>query len=234
MTFKFPAATSLRCCSRQPRWLRSASAPRRPTPKRTEIRRAAEIRRPRPSLLRSERSQRGLSAGPDAASTSPSAPGSMPASKCCRATASSWTTRFRRNRVSIVRARKQQPPDRPPAAEPAVGYRRLSAGLPAVLMADPMSSRRRRGLVNAVVCLRRSEPQSEYTDKHRWLWVTALAMTTNYPCSACNSFRIASPICVVLTAVVPSDLMSAVRRPLASTAAIAGSTLSASAPMSNE
>ena len=39
---------------------------------------------------------------------------------------------------------------------------------------------------------------------------------------------------VVLAAVVPSDLMSAVRRPLASTAAIAASTLSASAPMSNE
>ena len=36
------------------------------------------------------------------------------------------------------------------------------------------------------------------------------------------------------TAVVPSDLISAVRRPLASTAAIAASSLSASAPMSNE
>ena len=62
----------------------------------------------------------------------------------------------------------------------------------------------------------------------------ALATRVAYACSACNSFRIASPICVVLTAVVPSDLMSAVRRPLASTAAIAASTLSASAPMSNE
>ena len=38
----------------------------------------------------------------------------------------------------------------------------------------------------------------------------------------------------VLAGVVPSDLMSAVRSPLASTAAIAASTLSASAPMSNE
>ena len=58
------------------------------------------------------------------------------------------------------------------------------------------------------------------------VWVPAFAGTTRsdlfgYPCSACNSFRIASPICVVETAVVPSDLMSAVRRPPASTAAIA-------------
>ena len=52
--------------------------------------------------------------------------------------------------------------------------------------------------------------------------------------SVCNSFRIASPICVVDTAVVPSDLISAVRRPRASTAAIAASTLSASGPRSNE
>jgi len=55
-----------------------------------------------------------------------------------------------------------------------------------------------------------------------------------YPCSACNSFRIASPICDVLTTVVPSDLISAVRRPAASTAAMAASSLSASAPISNE
>ena len=55
-----------------------------------------------------------------------------------------------------------------------------------------------------------------------------------YACSFCNSFKIASPICVVLAAVMPSDLMSAVRSPLASTAAIAASILSASAPMSNE
>ena len=55
-----------------------------------------------------------------------------------------------------------------------------------------------------------------------------------YACSFCSSFRIASPICVVEAAVVPSDLMSAVRRPLASTAAIAASTLSASTPMSKE
>ena len=57
---------------------------------------------------------------------------------------------------------------------------------------------------------------------------------TRHACSFCNSFRIASPIWLVLAAVVPSDLMSAVRRPLASTAAIAASTLSASAPMSKE
>jgi len=38
----------------------------------------------------------------------------------------------------------------------------------------------------------------------------------------------------VETTVLPSDLMSAVRRPFASTAAIAASTLSASAPMSKE
>src|SRR5665213_903712 len=55
-----------------------------------------------------------------------------------------------------------------------------------------------------------------------------------HPCSACSSFKIASPICVVLAALVPSDLMSAVRRPLASTADIAASSLSASAPMSKE
>ena len=63
---------------------------------------------------------------------------------------------------------------------------------------------------------------------------SALYDVCAYACSVCSSFRIASPICVVLTAVVPSDLMSAVRRPLASTAAIAASTLSASAPMSKE
>ena len=56
----------------------------------------------------------------------------------------------------------------------------------------------------------------------------------DHACSACNSFKIASPISFVLTAVVPSDLISEVRRPLASTAAIAASSLSASAPMSNE
>jgi hypothetical protein len=53
-------------------------------------------------------------------------------------------------------------------------------------------------------------------------------------CSLCSSFKIASPICAVDTAVAPSDLMSAVRRPLASTAAMAASTLSASDPMSKE
>src|ERR1700761_7426413 len=56
----------------------------------------------------------------------------------------------------------------------------------------------------------------------------------DHPCAACSSAKIASPIWLVDTAVVPSDLISAVRRPLASTAAIAASSLSASAPMSNE
>jgi hypothetical protein len=66
------------------------------------------------------------------------------------------------------------------------------------------------------------------TSGRRWKGVFAQA------CSACSSSRIASPICVVFTAVVPSDLMSAVRRPFASTAAMAASSLSASSPMSNE
>ena len=47
------------------------------------------------------------------------------------------------------------------------------------------------------------------------------ATSRAYPCSACNSLRIASPICDVLTTLMPSDVMSDVRRPLANTAAIA-------------
>jgi hypothetical protein len=55
-----------------------------------------------------------------------------------------------------------------------------------------------------------------------------------YPASFSISLMIASPISLVEAAVVPSDLMSAVRRPLARTAAMAASSLSASAPMSKE
>ncbi len=66
----------------------------------------------------------------------------------------------------------------------------------------------------------------------RWLAMTPVRR--DQACSFIISFKIASPICVVETAVVPSDLMSAVRRPLASTVAIAASSWSASGPMSKE
>ena len=38
-------------------------------------------------------------------------------------------------RLSVVRAREQQSPDRPPADQPAVGHGRISAEFPAVLSA---------------------------------------------------------------------------------------------------
>ena len=47
------------------------------------------------------------------------------------------------------------------------------------------------------------------------------AAAGGYFANAAISAMTASPICPVLTTVVPSDLMSAVRRPLASAAAIA-------------
>ena len=56
----------------------------------------------------------------------------------------------------------------------------------------------------------------------------------NYADSRSTSATIASPISVVPITVVPSDLMSAVRKPLSSVAAIALSIRSASLPMSNE
>ena len=52
--------------------------------------------------------------------------------------------------------------------------------------------------------------------------------------SRSSSPTIAAPISEVLTSFAPSDLMSAVRRPLASTAAIAASSASASFAMPNE
>src|SRR5262249_14441914 len=67
-------------------------------------------------------------------------------------------------------------------------------------------------------------PQGERVSAHRG----------GYWCSFCISPRIASPICDVEAAFDPADLMSAVRSPLAGTAAIAASSLSASAPMSKE
>ena len=59
-----------------------------------------------------------------------------------------------------------------------------------------------------------------------------LTMRLHY--SACSSATTASPICAVLTACMPSDMISAVRSPFASTAATAASTLSASSPNSSE
>ena len=44
--------------------------------------------------------------------------------------------------VPVVRAREQQSPDRPPAAEPAVGHGRISAEFPAILSQRPTISRR--------------------------------------------------------------------------------------------
>ena len=81
--------------------------------------------------LRSEWSQPGRTSRAAPASTSPRARGSMPAPKCCRATASSGLRLSVAVRVPNVRAREQQSPDRPPAAQPAVGYGRLSRADPA-------------------------------------------------------------------------------------------------------
>src|SRR6516162_3768814 len=56
----------------------------------------------------------------------------------------------------------------------------------------------------------------------------------NQAASFSNSPTMASPILDVETTLQPSDLMSAVRKPLASVAAMAASRRSASAPMLNE
>ena len=147
------------------------------------------------------------------ASTSPRAPGSMPARKCCRATASSRTTRSRR-RTGTQRSRAKTTIARSTASR---------------------STRRRTwaAIRSASRCIDERSVASTKKVPGRAGHFVFLGFT-RYACSFCSSFRIASPICVVEAAVVPSDLISAVRRPLASTAAIAASTLSASAPMSKE
>src|SRR5439155_17268408 len=78
-----------------------------------------------------------------------------------------------------------------------------------------------------------STPRAVTTSRDEWFAASDGGYVAQ-ACSFCNSFKIASPICEVFAVVIRSDLMSAVRRPLASTAAIAASTLSASAPMSKE
>ena len=81
-------------------------------------------------------------------------------------------------RVPIVRARKPQPADRSPAAQPAVGFGRISDGIPAVLSKAHSPVTKMPGFDDRAFCL--------------------LSMRYGaYACSVCNSFKIASPICVV-------------------------------------
>ena len=129
MTWKFPAANKLAV-------LLAAAAvvavgfdmtPAGAQPKRA-------IRRPRPALLRGERPQCVLSAG----AAHPHLCHQALLARCrCRSIAGRPQVHRLRvpagARIPIVRAREQQPPDRPPAAEPAVGHGRISAELPAVL-----------------------------------------------------------------------------------------------------
>ena len=223
MTPKFPAASKLAmfaCCGRRRRVRRRPRPARRPSVSRSTIGTAASItarsgpnrsyqQGPRTRVYVTTRSW--LDAGTEV----------LPGDRKfhgLRLPVAVW--------IPDVRARKPQPPDRPSAAQPAVGFGRLSDQVPAVLSATSAVEVVMAGLVPAITFLGRRELT--------WMPGTSPATQHFYACSFCSSFRIASPICVVLAEVVPSDLISAVRSPLASTAAIAASTLSASAPMSKE
>ena len=151
----------------------------------------------------------------------------MPAPKCCLAIANSRTTPSRRKSATHFRAREQEPPDRSPAAQSAVGPRRLSDALPAVLIRRDSDlsrdGRARHGHWRRCCSTKERSPAHAGLSISRALRVQLLQLLQD---------RLAH--LRGLAAVVPSDLMSAVRRPLASTAAIAASILSASAPMSKE
>ena len=127
---------------------------------------------------------------------------------------------------SFARENNNRPIDRQPLSTPSdlggdpTGFPLTERDIAPIEPADRASRLRRQG--------------GQRRPAFAWLFLWRHVEKSAQACSACNSFRIASPISVVETAVVPSDLMSAVRRPRASTAAIAASSLSASAPMSNE